>query len=66
MTHKNLNISHICEMQAASLRYNQKDLRHERSRLTLQKFEELLKEGQRDGTVTVISKTIETDNTFKL
>lgn len=53
-------------MQAASLRYNQKDLRHERSRLTLQKFEELLKEGQRDGTVTVISKTIETDNTFKL
>ena len=34
--------------------------------LTLQKFEELLKEGQRDGTVTVTSKTIETDKTFKL
>ncbi len=34
--------------------------------LTLQKFEELLKEGQRDGTVTVTSKTIETDKPFKL
>lgn len=34
--------------------------------LTLQKFEELLREGQRDGTVTVISKTIVTDKTFKL
>lgn len=34
--------------------------------LTLQKFEELLKEGQRDGTVTVTSKTIETDKTFEL
>lgn len=34
--------------------------------LTLQKFEELLKEGQRNGTVTVTSKTIETDKTFKL
>lgn len=34
--------------------------------MTLQKFEELQKEGQRDGTVTVTSKTIETDNTFKL
>ena len=34
--------------------------------LTLQKFEELLKEGQREGTVTVTSKTIETDKTFKL
>ena len=34
--------------------------------LTLQKFEELLKEGQRDGTVTITSKTIETDKTFKL
>ena len=27
--------------------------------LTLQKFEELLKEGQRDGTVSITSKTIE-------
>lgn len=34
--------------------------------LTLQKFEELLQEGQREGTVTVTSKTIETDKTFKL
>lgn len=34
--------------------------------LTLRKFEELLKEGQRDGTVTVTSKTIETDKVFKL
>ena len=34
--------------------------------LTLQKFEELLKEGQRDGTVTVTSKTIETDKIFEL
>ena len=34
--------------------------------LTLQKFEELLKEGQRNGTVIITSKTIETDKTFKL
>lgn len=34
--------------------------------LTLQKFEELLREGQRDGTVTITSKTIVTDKTFKL
>lgn len=34
--------------------------------LTLQKFEELLREGQRDGTVIITSKTIETDKTFKL
>lgn len=34
--------------------------------LTLQKFEELLKEGQRDGTVIITSTTIETDKTFKL
>ena len=34
--------------------------------MTLQKFEQLLKEGQRDGTVTVTSKTIETYKTFKL
>lgn len=34
--------------------------------LTLQKFEELLKEGQRDGTVTITSRTIVTDKTFKL
>lgn len=34
--------------------------------LTLQKFEELLKEGQRDGTVIVTFKTIETEKTFKL
>lgn len=34
--------------------------------LTLQKFEELLKEGQRDGTVTITSKTIETEKTFKI
>ncbi len=34
--------------------------------LTLQKFEELLKEGQRDGTVTITAKTINTDKTFEL
>lgn len=34
--------------------------------LTLQKFEELLKEGQRNGTVTITSKTIETDKKFEL
>ena len=34
--------------------------------LTLQKFEELLKEGQRDGTVTITAKTIDTDKTFEL
>jgi len=34
--------------------------------LTLQKFKELLKEGQRDGTVTINAKTIDTDKTFEL
>lgn len=34
--------------------------------LTLQKFEELLKEGQRDGSVIVTERSIETDNTFEL
>jgi len=34
--------------------------------LTLQKFKELLKEGQRDGTVTITAKTIDTDKTFEL
>ncbi|MCM1170463.1 MAG: hypothetical protein NC324_11070 [Bacteroides sp.] len=34
--------------------------------LTLQKFEELLKDGQRDGSVTITEKTIETDKTFEL
>lgn len=34
--------------------------------LTLQRFEELLKEGERDGSVTITSKTIETSKTLKL
>lgn len=34
--------------------------------LTLQKFEELLKEGKRDGTVVITERTIETDNTFEI
>ena len=34
--------------------------------LTLQRFEELLKEGERDGSVTITSKTIETYKTLKL
>lgn len=34
--------------------------------LTLQKFEELLKEGEREGTVTITEKTIHTDKTFEL
>lgn len=34
--------------------------------LTLQKFEELLKEGKRNGTVNITERTIETDNTFEL
>ena len=33
---------------------------------TLQRFEELLKEGERDGSVTITSKTIETYKTLKL
>lgn len=32
--------------------------------LNLQKFEELLKEGQRNGTVTITERVIETDNKF--
>lgn len=34
--------------------------------LTLQKFEELLKEGPRDGSIIITEKTIETDKTFEL
>lgn len=34
--------------------------------MTLQKFEELLNEGLRDGSVIITSKTIETDKTFEL
>lgn len=34
--------------------------------LTLQKFEELLKEGQRDGSIIITEKTIETDKTFEI
>ena len=34
--------------------------------LTLQKFEELLKEGQRDGSVVVTERLIKTDKTFVL
>ena len=34
--------------------------------LTLQKFEELLKEGQKNGTVIIRERVIETDNTFEL
>jgi hypothetical protein len=34
--------------------------------LTLQKFEELLNEGKRDGSITITERTIETDKTFEL
>ena len=34
--------------------------------LTLQKFEELLKEGQREGAVTITLQSIETDKKFEL
>jgi hypothetical protein len=34
--------------------------------LTLQKFEELLNEGKRDGLITITERTIETDKTFEL
>jgi len=34
--------------------------------LNLQKFEELLKDGVRNGTVSVTERTIDTDNTFDL
>lgn len=34
--------------------------------LTLQKFEELLKQGSRDGSVIITEKTIETDKKFEL
>lgn len=34
--------------------------------LTLQKFEELLNEGKRNGTITITERTIETKNTFDL
>ena len=34
--------------------------------LNLQKFEELLKEGQKNGYVIITERIIETDNTFEL
>lgn len=34
--------------------------------LTLQKFEELLNEGKRNGTITITERAIETDKTFDL
>jgi hypothetical protein len=34
--------------------------------LTLQKFEELLNEGKRGGSITITERTIETDKTFEL
>lgn len=34
--------------------------------ITLQKFEKLIKDGQKDGTVIVTEKTIESSNTFNL
>ena len=34
--------------------------------LTLQKFEELLKEGQLDGSVIVTERSIKTDKTFEI
>lgn len=34
--------------------------------LTLQKFEELLDEGKRNGSIIITERTIETDNTFKI
>ncbi len=34
--------------------------------LNLQKFEELLKEGQKNGSVVITERIIETDNTFEL
>ena len=34
--------------------------------LNLQKFEELLKEGQKNGSVIIRERVIETDNTFEL
>jgi hypothetical protein len=34
--------------------------------LTLQKFEELLKEGQLEGTVKITERTINTDKTFEI
>lgn len=34
--------------------------------LTLQKFDKLLKEGEKDGSITVTQRTIETDKTFEI
>ena len=34
--------------------------------LTLQKFEELLNEGQKNGSVIITERIINTDNTFEL
>ena len=34
--------------------------------VTLQKFEKLIKEGVKDGSITLTSNTIETDKTFDL
>lgn len=34
--------------------------------ITLQKFEKLLKEGEKDGSVVITTNTIETDKTFDI
>ena len=34
--------------------------------LTLQNFEKLIKEGEKDGTITITANTIETDKTFDI
>ena len=34
--------------------------------LTLQNFDKLIKEGVKDGTITITENTIETDNTFDI
>ena len=34
--------------------------------LTLQRFEELLKDGAKEGSVTITERVIDTDNTFEL
>ena len=34
--------------------------------LTLQNFEKLIREGEKDGTISITANTIETDKTFDI
>lgn len=69
---ENFSISHLCEIFVVHLRYSNKTRTYDEDDslkgyvLTLQRFEDLLKEGVADGSVIITESEIETDKTFDL